>query len=86
MALCPKSGCIASFCCPGKGKKHKKNFTDMIDTAFETYQVVKGMRSNTLSKPKWVYPKVLHMDKPYSSDDIDDVRRSWAKCFPDDIR
>ncbi|KAL3638053.1 Proteasome subunit beta type-3 [Castilleja foliolosa] len=119
MALCPKSGCIASFCCQGKGKKHKKKFTDMIDTAIETYQVVKGMRSNTLSKPKWVYPKccnkdavdpecglfvmrhmlelikldivnsfeqVLHMDKPYSSDDIADVRRSWAKCFLDDIR
>ncbi|KAL3622591.1 hypothetical protein CASFOL_034002 [Castilleja foliolosa] len=99
MALCPKSGCIAS--------------------TIETYQVVKGMRSNTLSKPKWVYPKccnkdvvdpecglfvmrhmlelikldvvnsfeeVLHMDKPYSSDDIDDVRRSWAKCFLDNIR
>ncbi|KAL3618815.1 hypothetical protein CASFOL_037338 [Castilleja foliolosa] len=90
-----------------------------VGAAIETYQVVKGMRSNTLSKPKWIYPKccnndvlhfecglfvmrhmlelikldivnsfeqVLHMDKPYSSDDIDDVRRSWAKCFLDDIR
>ncbi|KAL3616525.1 hypothetical protein CASFOL_039915 [Castilleja foliolosa] len=30
--------------------------------AFEAYHVVKGMRSNTLSKPKWVYPKCCHQD------------------------
>ncbi|KAL3652208.1 hypothetical protein CASFOL_001889 [Castilleja foliolosa] len=30
--------------------------------AIETYQVVKGMRSNTLSRPKWVYPKCYNKD------------------------
>ncbi|KAL3646948.1 hypothetical protein CASFOL_009492 [Castilleja foliolosa] len=80
--------------------------------AFEAYHVVKGLRSNTLSMPKWVYPKVLptrraecglfvmrhmleiikldiansfekvlNMEKPYSSEDNDDVRRRWAECF-----
>ncbi|KAL3618469.1 hypothetical protein CASFOL_037551 [Castilleja foliolosa] len=86
----------------------------MIETAFEAYPVVKGLRPNTLSKPKWVYPKccqqdvgdaecglfvmrhmleiikldiansfekVLNMEKPCSSEDIDDVRRRWAECF-----
>ncbi|KAL3615907.1 hypothetical protein CASFOL_040201 [Castilleja foliolosa] len=86
----------------------------MIETAFEAYHVVKGLRSNTLSKPKWVYPKccndevgdadcglfvmrhmleiikldicnsfekVLSMEGPYSSEDIDDVRSRWAECF-----
>ncbi|KAL3643225.1 hypothetical protein CASFOL_014040 [Castilleja foliolosa] len=83
----------------------------------EAYHVVKGMRSNTISKPKWVYPKVLPtrcqdagdaefglfvmrhmleiiklditnsfekvltMEEPYSSEDMDDVRRRWAECF-----
>ncbi|KAL3622973.1 Proteasome subunit beta type-3 [Castilleja foliolosa] len=82
--------------------------------AFEAYHVMKGMRSNTVSKPKWVYPKccqqdagdaefglfvmrhmleiikldvtnsfekVLTMEEPYSSEDMDDVRRRWAECF-----
>ncbi|KAL3652845.1 hypothetical protein CASFOL_002526 [Castilleja foliolosa] len=72
------------------------------------------MRPNTLTKPKWFYPKccqqdvgdaecglfvmrrmleiikldtvnsfekVFDMEEPYSSDDIDDVRRRWAKSF-----
>ncbi|KAL3652129.1 Proteasome subunit beta type-3 [Castilleja foliolosa] len=114
MALCPKYGCITVFSCIMKGKKPKKKLTEMIETAFEAYHVVKGMRSNTLSKPKWVYPKccnqdsvdaecglfvmrhmleiikldvansfekVLSMDKPYSNNDIDDVRKRWAECF-----
>ncbi|KAL3639108.1 Proteasome subunit beta type-3 [Castilleja foliolosa] len=114
MALCPKFGCITWFSCTMKGKKPKKKLPDMIETAFETYHFVKGMRSNTLTKPKWVYPKccpqdvgdaecglfvmrhmleiikldvvdsfekVLSMEEPYSSDDIDDVRRRWAECF-----
>ncbi|KAL3628065.1 Proteasome subunit beta type-3 [Castilleja foliolosa] len=114
MALCPKFSCITWFSCTGKVKKPKKKFPEMIETAFETYHVVKGMRSNTVSKPKWVYPKcckqdvgdaefglfvmrhmleiikldiansfekVLDMEKPYSSEDIDDVRRRWAECF-----
>ncbi|KAL3651959.1 Proteasome subunit beta type-3 [Castilleja foliolosa] len=114
MALCPKFGCITWFSCMMKGKKPKKKFPEMIETTFEAYHVVKGMRSNTLSKPKWVYPKccpqdvgdadcglfvmrhmleiikldvvdsfekVLSMEEPYSSDDIDDVRRRWAECF-----
>ncbi|KAL3646084.1 Proteasome subunit beta type-3 [Castilleja foliolosa] len=114
LALCPKFGCITWFSCTGKGKKTKKKFPEMIETAFEAYHVVKGLRSNTLSKPKWVYPKccqqdvgdaecglfvmrhmleiikldiansfekVLNMEKPYSSEDIDDVRRRWAECF-----
>ncbi|KAL3637398.1 hypothetical protein CASFOL_018566 [Castilleja foliolosa] len=93
------------------------NETINVDTtavAFEAYHVVKGLRSNTLSKPKWVYPKccnddvgdadcglfvmrhmleiikldvcnsfekVLSMEEPYSSDDIDDVRKRWVECF-----
>ncbi|KAL3614514.1 hypothetical protein CASFOL_041600 [Castilleja foliolosa] len=114
MALCPKLGCITWFSCTMKGKKPKKKLPDMIETAFEAYHFVKGMRSNTLSKPKWVYPtccpqdvgdaecglfvmrhmleiimldvvdsfeKALSMEEPYSSDDIDDVRRRWAECF-----
>ncbi|KAL3628096.1 Proteasome subunit beta type-3 [Castilleja foliolosa] len=114
MALCPNNGCITWFSCLMKGKKPKKKLTEMIETAFEAYHVVKGMRSNTLSKPKWIYPKcchqdvvdaecglfvmrhmleiiklditnsfekVLSMDKPYSNNDIDDVRRRWAECF-----
>ncbi|KAL3638209.1 Proteasome subunit beta type-3 [Castilleja foliolosa] len=114
MALCPKFGCITWFSCMMKGKKPKKKFPEMIETAFEAYHVVKGMRSNTLSKPKWVYPKccpqdvgdadcglfvmrhmleiikldvvdsfekVLSMEEPYSSNDIDDVRRRLAECF-----
>ncbi|KAL3619762.1 Proteasome subunit beta type-3 [Castilleja foliolosa] len=62
MALCPKFGCITWFSCLMKAKKPKKKFTEMIETAFEAYHVVKGMRSNTLSKPKWVYPKCCHQD------------------------
>ncbi|KAL3638082.1 Proteasome subunit beta type-3 [Castilleja foliolosa] len=115
MALCPKYGCITCFSCAGKVKKPiKKKFPEMIETAFEAYHVVKGMRSNTISKPKWVYPKccqqdvgdaefglfvmrhmleiiklditnsfekVLTMEEPYSSEDMDDVRRRWAECF-----
>ncbi|KAL3641703.1 hypothetical protein CASFOL_012518 [Castilleja foliolosa] len=30
--------------------------------AFEAYQVVKGIHSNTLTKPKWVYPKCCQQD------------------------
>ncbi|KAL3644356.1 hypothetical protein CASFOL_012288 [Castilleja foliolosa] len=30
--------------------------------AFEAYHVVKGMRSNTVSKPKWVYPNCCQQD------------------------
>ncbi|KAL3619152.1 Proteasome subunit beta type-3 [Castilleja foliolosa] len=114
MAICPKFGCVTSFSCLLKGKKQKKKVPEMIETAFEAYQVVKGMRSNTLTKPKWVYPKccqqdvgdaecglfvmrhmliiikldvassfekVLHMESPYSADDIDDVRTRWAEAF-----
>ncbi|KAL3654740.1 hypothetical protein CASFOL_001475 [Castilleja foliolosa] len=114
MAICPKIGCVTSFSCLAKGKKQKKKVLEMIETAFEAYQVVKGMRSNTLTKPKWVYPKccqqdvgdaecglfvmrhmleiiklditnsfekVLSMEIPYSTDDIDDVRRRWAESF-----
>ncbi|KAL3654517.1 hypothetical protein CASFOL_001502 [Castilleja foliolosa] len=114
MAICPKIGCVTSFSCLAKGKKQKKKVPEMIETAFEAYQVVKGMRSNTLTKPKWVYPKccqqdvgdaecglfvmrhmleiiklditnsfekVLSMEIPYSTDDIDDVRRRWAESF-----
>ncbi|KAL3621699.1 Rho GTPase-activating protein 2 [Castilleja foliolosa] len=87
---------------------------NMSQRAFEAYHVVQGLRSNTLSKPKWVFPKccnddvgdadcglfvmrhmleiikldvcnsfekVLSMEEPYSSDDIDDVRKRWAECF-----
>ncbi|KAL3628017.1 Proteasome subunit beta type-3 [Castilleja foliolosa] len=114
MALCPNIGSISWFSCAGKSKKTKKKFPEMIETAFEAYHLVKGLRSNTLSKPKWVYPKccnddvgdagcglfvmrhmleiikldicnsfekVLSMEEPYSSDDIDDVRKRWAECF-----
>ncbi|KAL3639231.1 Proteasome subunit beta type-3 [Castilleja foliolosa] len=114
MVLCPNIGCITWFSCTGKSKKTKKKFPEMIETAFEAYHVVKGLRSNTLSKPKWVYPKccndevgdadcglfvmrhmleiikldicnsfekVLSMEGPYSSEDIDDVRSRWAECF-----
>ncbi|KAL3629066.1 Proteasome subunit beta type-3 [Castilleja foliolosa] len=114
MAICPKSGYVTCFSCLAKGKKQKKKVPEMIETAFEAYQVVKGMRSNTLTKPKWVYPKccqqdvgdaecglfvmrhmleiikldivnsfekALDMEKPYSSDDIEDVRRRWAESF-----
>ncbi|KAL3619609.1 hypothetical protein CASFOL_034521 [Castilleja foliolosa] len=114
MAICPKFGCVAWFNCMGKGKKQKKKVPEMIETAFEAYQVVKGMRPNTLTKPKWFYPKccqqdvgdaecglfvmrrmleiikldtvnsfekVFDMEEPYSSDDIDDVRRCWAESF-----
>ncbi|KAL3652673.1 Proteasome subunit beta type-3 [Castilleja foliolosa] len=62
MALCPKNGCITWFSCFMKGKKPKKKLTEMIETAFEAYHVVKGMRSNTISKPKWVHPKCCHQD------------------------
>ncbi|KAL3633337.1 hypothetical protein CASFOL_022864 [Castilleja foliolosa] len=62
MALCPKNGCITWFSCLMKGKKSKKKLTKMIETAFEAYHVVKGMHSNILSKPKWVYPKCCHQD------------------------
>ncbi|KAL3655949.1 hypothetical protein CASFOL_000345 [Castilleja foliolosa] len=27
------------------------------------------------------FEKVLSMEEPYSSDDIDDVRKCWAECF-----
>ncbi|KAL3631458.1 Proteasome subunit beta type-3 [Castilleja foliolosa] len=114
MALCPNVGCITLFSCTGKSKKTKKKFLEMIETAFEAYHLVKGLRSNTLSKPKWIFPKccndddvdadcglfvmrhmfeilkldicnsfekALSMEEPYSSDDIDDVRRRWAECF-----
>ncbi|KAL3621821.1 hypothetical protein CASFOL_034307 [Castilleja foliolosa] len=111
MALCPNVGCKTLFSCTGKSKKMKKKFSEMIETAFEAYHLVKGLRSNTLTKPKWVFPKycndddvdadcglffmrnmfeilkldickfVLSMEEPYSSDDIDDVRRRWAECF-----
>ncbi|KAL3654586.1 hypothetical protein CASFOL_001571 [Castilleja foliolosa] len=114
MAICPKFGCVAWFSCMAKGKKQKKKVPEMIETAFEAYQVVKGMRPNTLTKPKWFYPKccqqdvgdaecglfvmrrmleiikldtvnsfekVFDMEEPYSSDDIDDVRRRWAESF-----
>ncbi|KAL3654683.1 Proteasome subunit beta type-3 [Castilleja foliolosa] len=60
MAICPKSGCVTWFSCLAKGKKQK--VPEMIETAFEAYQVVKGMRSNTLTKPKWVYPKCCQQD------------------------
>ncbi|KAL3622121.1 hypothetical protein CASFOL_033532 [Castilleja foliolosa] len=33
-----------------------------VIAAFEAYHVVKGMRSNTISKPKWVYPKCCKQD------------------------
>ncbi|KAL3651818.1 Proteasome subunit beta type-3 [Castilleja foliolosa] len=62
LAFCPKVGCITWFSCTGKGKKMKKKFPEMIETAFEAYHVVKGLRSNTLSKPKWVYPKCCQQD------------------------
>ncbi|KAL3644262.1 Proteasome subunit beta type-3 [Castilleja foliolosa] len=96
------------------GSESKKKFPEMIESAFEAYHLVKGLRSNTLPKPKWVYPKccqqdvgdaecglfvmrhmleiikldiansfekVLNREEPYSSEDIDDVRRRWAECF-----
>ncbi|KAL3627996.1 hypothetical protein CASFOL_028098 [Castilleja foliolosa] len=99
-----------SYVCDVNGWSFVKNSYK----AFEAYHVVKGLRSNTLSKPKWVYPKccnddvgdadcglfvmrhmleiikldvcnsfekVLSMEEPYSSDDIDDVRKRWAECF-----
>ncbi|KAL3656092.1 Proteasome subunit beta type-3 [Castilleja foliolosa] len=114
MAIFPKFGCVTWFSYLAKGKKQKKKFLEMIETAFEAYQVVKGMRSNTLTKSKWVYPKccqqdvgdaecglfvmshmleiiklditnsfeqVLDMKEPYSSDDIDEVRRRWEEPF-----
>ncbi|KAL3643464.1 Proteasome subunit beta type-3 [Castilleja foliolosa] len=62
MAICPKYGCVTWFSCLAKGKKQKKKIPEMIETAFEAYQVVKGMRSNTLTKPKWVYPKCCQQD------------------------
>ncbi|KAL3621734.1 Proteasome subunit beta type-3 [Castilleja foliolosa] len=62
MALCPNNGCITWFSCLMKGKKPKKKLTEMIETAFEAYHVVKGMHLNTLSKPKWIYPKCCHQD------------------------
>ncbi|KAL3622120.1 hypothetical protein CASFOL_033531 [Castilleja foliolosa] len=27
------------------------------------------------------FEKVLTMEEPYSSEDMDDVRRRWAECF-----
>ncbi|KAL3622862.1 hypothetical protein CASFOL_033277, partial [Castilleja foliolosa] len=62
MAICPKFGCVAWFSCMAKGKKQKKKVPEMIETAFEAYQVVKGMRPNTLTKPKWFYLKCCQQD------------------------
>ncbi|KAL3633853.1 hypothetical protein CASFOL_022615 [Castilleja foliolosa] len=62
MTLCPNIGCITLFSCTGKSKKTKKKFPEMIETAFEAYHLVKGLRSNTLSKPKWIFPKCCNDD------------------------
>ncbi|KAL3643558.1 hypothetical protein CASFOL_014373 [Castilleja foliolosa] len=59
MALCPKNGCITWFSCFMKGKKNLRRRSKL---AFEAYHVVKGMRSNTISKLKWVHPKCCHQD------------------------
>ncbi|KAL3627052.1 hypothetical protein CASFOL_028415 [Castilleja foliolosa] len=55
MVLCPKYSYVAWFCF--LQNKPTKKIASKIETAFNTYQMMKGTHSRQLNKLKWVYPK-----------------------------
>ncbi|KAL3648206.1 hypothetical protein CASFOL_007630 [Castilleja foliolosa] len=57
IVLCPKQNYVAWFCF--MQNKPSKKISSRIETAFNTYQLMKGIHSRQLNKLKWVYPKCL---------------------------